>query len=189
MKEVYEIRFHGRGGQGAKTASTILAEAAILGGKHVQAFPDYGPERTGAPIRAYTRISDKPIRVHCNVQNPDLVAVIDPTLVEIANVTEGLNPNGILIINTSRSPAELKAETKFPGKIFTVDATQISVDTLGMNKPNTPILGAIVKATGIVPLEVLKKEVEGTFLKKLGPEKTQKNLESVERAYNEVRMS
>lgn len=187
MKEVFEIRFHGRGGQGAKSAALILASAAILGGKHVQAFPDYGPERTGAPIRSYTRISDKPIKVHCGVKNPEVVAVIDETLLEVANVTDGLGKEGTLIVNTSRSPEDIRKELNFhEGKLYTVDATKISLDTLGMNKPNTPILGAMIKATNIVELDTLKEQVKHKFLKKIGEEKTNKNLESVQRAFDEV---
>lgn len=186
MKEVYEIRIHGRGGQGAKTAATLLADAALEGGKYIQSFPEYGPERAGAPMKAFTRIADRPIRVHCGVLEPEVVAVIDPTLLDAVDVTEGVDDKGILIVNTSDKAADVKKKLKFKGKVFTVDATKIALDTLGRNLPNTPILGAILKATAVVELEALKENIRNKFLKKIGEELTNKNLEAVERAFEEV---
>ncbi len=187
MKGIFEIRIHGRGGQGAKTASQLIVEAAIEEGKHIQAFPEYGPERSGAPIVTFARISDKPIRTYQPVTNPDIVMVIDPTLLEIVNVTSGLSKEGMLLVNTPETPEDVRKETKFEGKIYTVDATKISLELLGVNKPNTPILGAFVRVTGIIDIKKLGKRIENMFLKKIGKEKTNANLECVRRAYQEVR--
>ena len=182
-----EIRIHGRGGQGAKTAAQLLAETALDKGKQIQSFPDYGPERAGAPIRAYTRISDKPITLHCGVTNPNVVAVIDPTLMDATDVTEGLGDDGILLINTPTSPADIRKKLNFnKGKVFTVDATQIALDTIGLPMPNTSMLGAIVKATGLVDVADVGEKIKKKFLKKIGEKKTQGNIDSINRAYNEV---
>ena len=189
MKDILEIRWHGRGGQGAKTAAQFLAEAALEQGKYIQSFPEYGPERAGAPIRAYNRISDKKIDIHSPVQNPKVVAVIDPTLIEAIDVTEGLDDNGVLIVNTSESVDAIRKKTNFKkGKVAVCDATQISIDTLGIPMPNTPILGALLKATGMVPVEAVEEEIKKKFLKKIGEEKTNANLKAVRRAYEEVKI-
>ncbi len=182
-----EIRWHGRGGQGAKTAAQFLAEAAIFAGKYIQAFPEYGPERAGAPIKAFTRIDDKPIRVHCGVTNPKIVVVIDPTLIT-KDVLDGLDKDGLLVVNTTESPEQIK---KLLGittiKVGTVDATKISLDTLKIPMPNTPMLGALVKITPVVPLDKIKDQIRRKFLKKIGEEKTNANIEAIDRAYKEVR--
>ncbi|MBN3039402.1 MAG: 2-oxoacid:acceptor oxidoreductase family protein [Candidatus Omnitrophica bacterium] len=188
MKGLVEVRWHGRGGQGAKTAAQFLAEAALETGKNIQAFPEYGPERAGAPIRTYTRISEKPINLHCGVANPEYVVVIDPTLVTPA-VVEGLTDKGVLIVNTKESPDEIRKKTGFKaGKIATVDATQISLDTLGRPMPNMPMLGALVKVVPLVDLDVLSERVKGKFLKKIGEEKTNANIQGIKRAYEEVKV-
>ncbi|MDA7857954.1 2-oxoacid:acceptor oxidoreductase family protein [bacterium] len=188
MPELIEVRFHGRGGQGAKTAADLLAITALESGKYIQAFPEYGPERAGAPIRAFTRISDEPINIHCGVTNPEVVVVIDPTLLEAVNVTEGLGDDGVLLANTEDGPEAIRKKINFKGgKVFTVDATKIALDTLGLAIPNTPMLGALIKATGLVSLDDLKEKVKKKFLKKIGEEKTKGNIDALQKAYDEVK--
>jgi len=186
MKDILEIIIHGRGGQGAKTASQFIAEAALEKGKHIQSFPEYGPERAGAPMIAYNRISDKHISTYAPVVNPDVVMVIDPTLVGSVKVAEGLTDKGILIVNTSESAADIKKKTNFNGKIYCVDATKISIDTVGKNQPNTPILGALIKATSIISIDAIKESIKKKFLKKLGEDLTNKTIEGVQRAYDAI---
>ena len=189
MKTLFEVRWHGRGGQGAKTAAQFLAEAALEAGKFMQAFPEYGPERAGAPIRTYTRISDSPINIHSAVTNPEAVVVIDPTLLDSIDVTEGLGENGVLIVNTTQSPEEIRGKINFKkGKVATCDATTISLETLGIPMPNTPMLGALLKVVSLVSLEQLEEQVKGKFLKKIGPEKTEANIKAIKRAYDEVKI-
>jgi pyruvate ferredoxin oxidoreductase gamma subunit len=184
-----EIRWHGRGGQGAKTASQFLAEAALDAGKHIQAFPEYGPERAGAPIRSYTRIDDKPIRLHSPITNPQTVVVIDSTLLDSIDVTEGLGDDGVLIVNSHSGPKEIREKTKFKkGKVATVDATKISLETLGIPMPNTPMLGALLKIEEVVTMDALINQVKHKFLKKIGEEKTNANIAGIKRAYEEVQI-
>lgn len=188
-KEMLEVRFHGRGGQGSKTACMLLGEAALEDGKYVQSFPEYGPERTGAPVKAYTRISKDPIRIHSGVVNPDVVVVLDPTLIESQNVLDGLEENGKLVINTETPPSTVKEELK-PSKecnIYTVDATGIALDTLGKPIMNVPMLGALVKVAGIVDIEVLKEKIKSRFAGKLSPSAVEANLKGIERAAEEVK--
>lgn len=188
VKKITEIRFHGRGGQGAKTASLLLGEAALDAGKFIQAFPEYGPERTGAPIKAYTRISDNEIRIHSGVKNPNTVVVIDPTLLGTENVMDGLVNDGSIIINTEKSGSDIKKviQSKDSQDIYTVDATKIALDTLKRPKTNVPMLGALVKVTGIVELKVLKEKIKKHFEEKLSSKAVEANLEGIERAYKEV---
>ena len=184
-----EIRWHGRGGQGAKTASLLLADAAFNTGKFIQGFPEYGPERMGAPITAYNRISDTPIRVHSNIYEPDYVVVVDDTLLEAVDVTNGLKAEGGILINTSKQPEELRQYLKgYTGKIYTIDATKISMDCLKANFPNTAMLSAIVRITGVMTKEDLLKDMEGSFKHKFArkPEVIAPNMEIVKRAYYEV---
>ena len=151
MDNLIEIRWHGRGGQGAKTASLLLADAAFNTGKYIQGFPEYGPERMGAPITAYNRISDKPITIHSNIYEPDYVVVVDDTLLESVPVTAGLKKEGAIVINTTKSPEYLKEKLNgYDGNIYTIDARKVSEETLGKYFPNTPMLAAIVKVTGIM---------------------------------------
>lgn len=189
MKKIIEIRFHGRGGQGAKTASMLLGETALETGKQIQAFPEYGPERTGAPIKAYTRISDSEIRIHSSVTDPNYVVVVDPTLLETIDVMEGLIEDGKIIINTEQSSDELKAQLnpKDTQGIFTVDATKIALETLGRAITNMPMLGALIKVSGLVDLEVLKKKIENYFTGKLSSKAVKGNLDGIQRAYEEVK--
>jgi len=187
MKDMIEIRIHGRGGQGAKTASQFIAEAALEEGKNIQAFPEYGPERAGAPMKAYTRISDKAITIYAPIVNPDIVMVIDPTLIGPIDVTEGLTEKGILLVNTPKSADEIKKSTNFKGKVYTVDATKIAIDTVGRNLPNTPMLGALVKITKFIHLEAIKKSIRERFESKIGKEKTNTTIKGVELAYEAVK--
>ena len=191
MKDLTEIRWHGRGGQGAKTAALLLADAALASGKYIQAFPEYGPERMGAPVASFNRISSNPICLHSGVTNPKIVIVLDPTLMDSVDVTEGMPSDGTLLINTEKSPADLKVEFGIATgiKICTVDASKISTETIGRDIPNTPMLGALIKATGILDfkemLDDTKKKLEKKF--KTKPEVVAGNLKAIERAYNEVK--
>lgn len=188
MKEITEIRWHGRGGQGAKTAAEFLAEAALDSGKYIQAFPEYGPERAGAPIHAYTRISEKVINIHSGVTNPEVVVVIDPTLLT-SEVLEGLSENGILIVNSPESPSEIRKRLGYKGgKVASVDATRIALETVKLPMPNTPMLGALIKVMPVVSLEALEEKIKDKFLKKIGEEKTKANIEAMKRAYGEVKL-
>ncbi|MGC8721249.1 MAG: 2-oxoacid:acceptor oxidoreductase family protein [Caldisericaceae bacterium] len=187
-KDVYEIRMHGRAGQGAKSASQMLAEAAFKQGKWIQAFPEYGSERRGAPTVSYTRISDKTLRTHEPIVNPDVVLVFDLGLARTIPVTAGLDETvGILIVNTNQNPEEMRKITGFKGKIFTVDATGISLDLMKIDAPNVPMLGTLVKATEIVTLEALSDVIRDHFLEKIGKEKVDKNIEGLKRGYEEAK--
>lgn len=184
-----EICWHGRGGQGAKTASQFLGEAAMETGKYIQVFPEYGPERAGAPMKAFTRISDEPIYVHSSITKPDVVIVIDPTLLGAVDITEGLGQDGILLVNTEKSPEDIRESINFKkGKVGTVDATKISLETLKLPMPNMPMLGAFLKVNPIVSIDEVTEIVKSKFLKKIGEEKTKANIEGIKRAYNELRL-
>ncbi|MCM8785541.1 MAG: 2-oxoacid:acceptor oxidoreductase family protein [Candidatus Omnitrophica bacterium] len=190
MKEIFEIRWHGRGGQGAKTAALLFGDACISTGKYIQAFPEYGPERMGAPVTSFNRISSKPIRIHFGIENPDVVVVLDFSLIEQVNICEGLDEKeGVLLVNSPLSPDKIREKINFNGKIYTVDASRIAIETIGRNIPNTPMMGALVKVTGILGLEELlkdtKKKLEVKFRNK--PEVIEGNLKAIERAYNEVK--
>ena len=185
-----EIRYHGRGGQGAKTVALLFGEAALATGKYVQAFPEYGPERMGAPVQSFNRLSDEPITLHCAVTSPDVVVVLDPTLMETVNVTEGLGENGSIIVNTNLSPGEMRKELGLEnGKVFTVDASKIAQETIGLNIPNTPMMGALVKVVGFLELdgvlEDTRKKLQKKFARK--PEVIDGNIESIKKAYHEVK--
>jgi 2-oxoacid:acceptor oxidoreductase gamma subunit (pyruvate/2-ketoisovalerate family) len=178
-----EFRWHGRGGQGAWTASEILARAAIHEGKYIQSFPEFGPERMGAPVKAYTRISDEPIRLHCAVYNPQVAAVMDPTLLVTVPVTEGLGKTGILIVNTPKEPKEIKEELKMvEGNVWTVPATDIAMRILGREITNTAMLGVVARATGIVKMESIEKAVKERFPEPLA----EKNIGVIKVAYMEA---
>ncbi|MDP6685607.1 MAG: 2-oxoacid:acceptor oxidoreductase family protein [Candidatus Omnitrophota bacterium] len=184
-----EVRWHGRGGQGAKTASQFLGEAALDIGKYIQAFPEYGPERAGAPMKAYTRISEHPIHIHSSVTNPGIVVVIDPSLLLSIDVTEGLGDDGVLLVNTDKSPEEIRKKINLSkGKVGTVDATKIALETLKLPMPNMPMLGALLKVKDLVSIEQLSERVKAKFLKKIGEVKTFANIEGIKRAYNEVKI-
>ena len=184
-----EIRWHGRGGQGAKTASLLLADAAFNTGKYIQGFPEYGPERMGAPITAYNRIDEKPIRVHSNIYEPDFVVVVDDTLIGSVDVTKGLKKEGAILINTPKSPDEIKTHLKdFDGRVYTIDASKISQECLKANFPNTAMLSAIVKITNIMTKDELTSNMEESFKHKFArkPEVIAPNMEAIKRAYDEV---
>jgi len=179
-----EFRWHGRGGQGAWTASEILARAAIHEGKYIQSFPEFGPERMGAPVKAYTRISDEPIRLHCAVYNPQVAAVMDPTLLATVAVTKGLGATGILIVNTPKEPKTIKEELKMvEGKVWTVPATDIAMRILGKEITNTAMLGVVARATGIVKMESIEKAVKERFPESLA----EKNMGVIKEAYKEAK--
>ena len=189
MENLIEIRWHGRGGQGTKTASLLLADAAFNTGKYIQGFPEYGPERMGAPITAYNRISDNPITVHSNIYEPDYVVVVDDTLLETVDVTAGLKTSGAIVINTTKSADYLKSVLKgYEGKIYTIDARKVSTEALGRYFPNTPMLAAIVKVTGIMNDEDFLKDMEGSFKHKFAkkPEVIDGNMKALEMALKEV---
>ncbi|WP_054840811.1 pyruvate/ketoisovalerate ferredoxin oxidoreductase subunit gamma [Thermococcus peptonophilus] len=179
-----EIRFHGRGGgQGAVTAANILAAAAFKEGKYVQAFPFFGVERRGAPVTAFTRIDDKPIRIKTQIYEPDVVVVLDPSLLDTVDVTAGLKDGGIVIVNTEKSKDEvLEKLKKKPGKLALVDATGIALEILGLPITNTAILGAVAKATGLVKLESVQEAIKETFSGALG----EKNAKAAEEAFNKT---
>jgi pyruvate ferredoxin oxidoreductase gamma subunit len=189
MAEMMEIRWHGRGGQGTVTAAKVLADACLSGGRHVQAFPEYGPERAGAPLRAYNRISEKELRMHCPVLNPQVVSVVDATLLDSMNVAEGAKENAIFIVNTSKDPKEIRAKLKAePGqKVYTIDATKIAVECIGRAMPNASMLGAVIKATGLVTLDHLLEDVRKSFGKKFAQKIIDGNLEATKRGYGEVK--
>ncbi|EMS73072.1 2-oxoacid:acceptor oxidoreductase family protein [Ruminiclostridium cellobioparum] len=190
MGKVVEIRWHGRGGQGAKTASLLLADAAFNTGKYIQGFPEYGPERMGAPITAYNRISDDRLTIHCNIYEPDYVVVVDDTLLTAVDVTSGLKESGALIINTTKTPEEIKPLLKgYKGKVCTVDARTISIETLGKYFPNTPMLGAVVKVSGVMGEKEFLDDMVGSFKHKFAkkPEVIEPNIKAIERAMQEVK--
>ena len=184
-----EVRWHARGGQGAVTAAKMVAELAVERGKHFQAFPEYGPERSGAPIVAFTRISDDPIMTYAPIEHPDVILVLDPTLLGTIDVCEGAGDGAIVIVNTEESPAEIKAHTTFPPnvRVMTVPATEIAKATIGRNLPNTPMVGAVSRAAGLFTLEEVEEHLQASFGKKFAPEVVKGNLDAVRRAYNEVR--
>ncbi|HEY68607.1 MAG: pyruvate synthase [Chloroflexi bacterium] len=187
MAELTEIRWHGRGGQGVVTAGKLLAETAMGTGQYFQAFPDYGPERMGAPIRAYTRLSPEPITIHSQIEEPDVVLVLDPTLLGTVPVTEGLKEDGMLLVNTSMSPAEVRQITGFrTGKVFTVDASHIAIEEMGREITNTPMLGAFARVTGFFDIDDLAEQLHAWFGKKITAEAIEANVRAMRRAAEEV---
>lgn len=189
MKNGMEIRWHGRGGQGAKTAALLLADVAFKTGQNVQGFPEYGPERMGAPITAYNRISREKIRVHSNIYTPDFVVVVDETLLYSVDVTAGLKRNGAIIINTAKSKEEVLPYLKgYKGRVITVDARSISEETLGKNFPNTPMLAATVAVSGVMEKHEFINEMRASFQHKFAkkPEVIEGNMKALEMAYDAV---
>lgn len=185
-----EIRWHGRGGQGAKTASLLLADAAFNTGKYIQGFPEYGPERMGAPITAYNRISDTPIRIHSNIYEPDYVVVVDDSLIGAVDVTSGLKDNGAIVINTNEDIDSLRKKLNgFSGKIYTIDASKISLKCLKANFPNTAMLAAVVNITKIMSKEELVDNMKDAFSHKFAkkPEVIEPNMEALLRGYDEIK--
>ena len=185
MKDLIEIRWHGRGGQGAKTAALLLADVAFKTGRYVQGFPEYGPERMGAPITAYNRISINPITIHSNIYDPDYVAVVDDGLLESIDVTQGLKPDGAVIVNTARSREEIAALLHgYTGRLYTIDARDISIKALGRYYPNSPMLAAVVAVSGVMEPEVFLKEMKASFQHKFAkkPEVIEGNMKALELA-------
>ena len=177
-----EIRWHGRGGQGIVSVSRLLADAALSEKKHVQAFPEFGPERSGAPVRGFTRISDEPIDIHSQIYNPSIVVVVDPTLLG-TNVTSGLAENGVIVANNERSPDELKKNLSVHNaRVYSVNARRIALDVLGRPIYNTAMLGALIKVAPLTSFESVAKVVRARFPGTLG----EKNVEAMKRAYEEV---
>ena len=180
-----EIRLHARAGQGAWTASRILAQAALIEGKHIQSFPNFVPERQGAPMIAFARISDTAIRIHSDIQHPDVVAVLDPTLLDTEAVTSGVTEEGTIIVNTTKSPSDIRKKLGLEAskiKIFCVPASKIAIDRLGRDITNTAMIGAIIKATSMIKLESLTSVVKEL----LAGKKVEENLEIINLAYQEA---
>lgn len=190
MKDLIEIRWHGRGGQGAKTASLLLADAAFNTGKYIQGFPEYGPERMGAPITAYNRISTSPIRVHSNIYEPDYVVVVDDTLLKAVDVASGLKEDGAIVINTTKGIDEIAPLLKgYKGNVYTIDARKVSEEALGKYFPNTPMLAAIVKVAGIMPEDDFIKDMQDSFKHKFAkkPEVIDGNMKALRLALEQVK--
>ncbi len=189
-KKTVEIRWHGRGGQGAKTACLLLADAAFASGKYVQGFPEYGPERMGAPITAYNRISDIPLREHSFIYDPDYVVVVDESLIHTVDVAKGLDPEGGIIINSEKSPEDLrKAIPDYKGRIYTIDARKLSEEYLGGYYPNTPMLAAAVKVTGVLEEGRFVEDMHDSFKHKFAtkPQVIERNMECLKRSLEEVK--
>jgi len=185
-KDTFEIIFHARGGQGAKSAAEILAQAAVHEGKFVQAFPHFGPERSGAPTKTYVKISNKEIRNHEPVIDPDVVVILDETLIDTENVTFNLDKNEALIINTKKTAKEIQNKINFQGKVYPVDANGISMEIIGQPRPNTVILGKLVHVTELVKIESVVDEFKRIFSEKIGNAATEKNVEAIEKSYDFV---
>lgn len=191
MKDIIEIRWHGRGGQGAKTAALLLADAAFNTGKYVQGFPEYGPERMGAPITAYNRISSERSTIHSNIYYPDYVVVVDETLLSAVDVTAGLKPEGAIVINSSKTPEMLRPLLKgYKGRVCAIDAGKISEEELGKNFPNTPMLAAIVKVSGVVETNAFIQDMEASFQHKFAskPQVIEGNMRALKRSMEEVQI-
>ena len=189
MDNLVEIRWHGRGGQGAKTASLLLADAAFNTGKYIQGFPEYGPERMGAPITAYNRISNSPITIHSAIYEPNYVVVVDDTLLDTVDVTAGLKEDGAIVINTTNDAETLKKKLNgYKGGIYTIDARSISIDALGKYFPNTPMLAAIVKVSGVIPEDQFLADMEGSFKHKFAkkPEVIDGNMKALKNTLEKV---
>ena len=189
MNKGLEVRWHGRGGQGAMTAALLLADVAFKTGQNVQGFPEYGPERMGAPITAYNRISASKIRVHSNIYTPDYVVVVDETLLSSVDVTAGIKRNGAIIINTPKSREEIAEKLEgYEGRIYTVDARKISEETLGKNFPNSPMLAAIVAVSGVMDRDTFIREMEASYQHKFAkkPEVIEGNMNALKMAYDVV---
>jgi pyruvate ferredoxin oxidoreductase gamma subunit len=191
MQQLTEIRWHARAGQGAVTAAKLVAETALQLDRYIQAMPEYGPERMGAPIQAFTRISEDPIEIHNNIEHPSVVVVLDESLLPIVDVTRGLAHGGVIIVNTCSSPELLREALGVADDaiVASVDASGISQDTLKRDMPNTPMIGALARVTGVFTLEQVSDHLATTFGKKFGREVVDANVAAVTRAYEEVRAS
>ena len=186
-KEMLEVRWHGRGGQGAKTAAMLFAETAIEEGKYGQGFPDYGPERMGAPMRGFTRVSNTPILVHSSIEEPQVVVVLDQTLLDSVNVVEGVPSDGMVIVNTHLEPKQIREKLNLKDrKVYTLNATQIALDTIGRPIPNTVMLGALIKITGLFDINDMETNITKKFTKKYGEKVATGNVKAIRRAFEEV---
>ena len=187
FNEIFEIIFFARAGQGAKAAAEIIAQAAVSEGKFVQAFPFFGPERSGAPTKSFVRVSEIPIRTHEPIVDPDVVVVLDDTLLESVDVAENLDMNESLIINTSKSQHEIKNSIpKFKGKAYLIDGNKISAAIIGQPRPNSVIIGKLVNVTGIVKLESVFSEFRKLFTPKIGEEEVEKNIKAIQNGYDAI---
>jgi pyruvate ferredoxin oxidoreductase gamma subunit len=188
LDELVEIRWHGRGGQGVVTAGKLLAEMALTKDWYFQTFPDYGPERMGAPIRAFTRLSSQPIHIHSQIEKPDVVVVLDPTLLGVVQVSDGLDGGGTLIVNTPMDPKKTREATGYAGgAVFTVDASHIAIEEMGRDMTNTPMLGAFARATGLFDTQEVAGQLRAWFGKKLPAKALEANIRAMERAADGVR--
>jgi pyruvate ferredoxin oxidoreductase gamma subunit len=182
-----EIRWHGRGGQGAVTAAKMVAELALGQGKYFQAFPEYGPERSGAPIVAFTRVSDEPIQIYAGVEHPQIVVVLDPSLLGIIDVTKGAPSDAVVLVNSEMSPAELRKHYGLKGsRLFTIAATRIATETIRRPIPNTPMVGALTRITGLFPIDEVVEFLRVDFGKKFPPKVVEGNINAITRSYEEV---
>ena len=188
MNNYIEVRWHGRGGQGTVTGAKTLAEAILSVGKYIQAFPEYGPERRGAPVRVFNRFSDRPIRTHTPVKHPDLVIVVDPTLIGAVNLTDGMRDDSIIVVNSTEPAATVrqKLDLKPTQKLFTLPATKISVEAIGRALPNAPMIGAFSKIIGMIGIEELLKETKDHFEGKFPVKIIEGNLTAIRRGFEEV---
>lgn len=187
MSQMTEIRWHARGGQGAKTAATMLAASALKEGKYSQGYPDYGPERMGAPIRGFTRISETPIRVHCEIEHPGVVVVLDETLLDSIDVCAGILENGIVLVNTQDDIETVKAKLQADHvEVHTVDASSIALDEIKRDIPNTPMMGALLKIAPVLQLQTICDDIREKFGKKFKPSVLEGNIRAIKRAYEEV---
>ena len=186
-KGLTEIRWHARGGQGAVTAAKMVAELALGQGKHFQAFPEYGPERSGAPIVAFTRVSDEPIQIYAGVEHPGIVVVLDASLLNAIDVTKGAPKDAIVLVNSEKSPADLRKNHELKGvRLFTIAATRIATETIRRPIPNTPMVGALTRITGLFPIEKVVEFLRYDFGKKFPPKVVEGNIAAIMRAYEEV---
>jgi pyruvate ferredoxin oxidoreductase gamma subunit len=186
MSQMTEFRWHGRAGQGVVTASELLAEAAMEEGKYFQAFPEYGSERMGAPIKCYTRISDTPVEYHCPILEPDVVIVVNPNLLGLVDLTEGLKPDGVILMNTPETPGEIRGKLAFgTGKVWCVDATKIAMEEFKRDIPSTMMLSLVARATGVIHLDAAINLTREKLGGKLRPEVIEANVRALQRAYGE----
>jgi len=183
-----EIRWHGRGGQGAVTAAKMVAELALGQKKYFQAFPEYGPERSGAPIVAFTRVSDAPIQIYAGIEHPQIVVVLDPSLLSVVDVTKGAPADAIVLVNSEMSPAELRKHYHLEGfRYFTIAATRIAVETIKRPIPNTPMVGALTRITGLFAIDEVVEFLRVDFSKKFPPKVVEGNINAITRSYEEVK--
>lgn len=186
--DLIEIRWCGRGGQGAVTAAKMFAESALVEGKFIQAFPEYGPERMGAPVKGFTRISSRPISIHCQITNPDISVLLDPSLIDIVDITEGVPKDGVIIVNTIDAPSKLRQAMGMEArKLYTVDATGIATKIIGKNLPGSSMMAAVVKATAVLKLESIIKIFQQEYSHKFKDEVVRANIQAMKIAYEQTR--